>query len=433
MPEVTQINPTLMTRIIERLQQSTSGSGSSLRPEQQDLGEWNRGREHQPFVLTTDESARLGNYLVFWANPSQWGWTMNQRGMLQKTRGGTVAHMWRSRLRPTYYDEIALTISFQSGNVMPIRLIQPGLGSQALSSADRALGVTAGGAADTVQIVTPPGLLNFYEYLEIKDERKILDTGQPNFVSIIACSPVFPQIVLKGYFNPEGFSFSESADDIGSVQWEDSFTILHTYPELRASQLRSVFEAFSGQDAITQVLRDQFAAAQSTLNGLNPFLGFGPAAGLLGNGAFPNTSSSGTSTSGATSRVASNFNGIPPAAGGAAPDLREQTRTGAGTNPNVTGTAQPMPPSAAATGGAALSVLDGRIANLEASYISVGLMPDAQRAEYNQLLAQRQSAQNQLAANGGNAAENWVTQLRGSSGTSNASNVASRQQRLRGR
>lgn len=359
MPEVSQLNPTLMSRILERLQGSIS-SETTLRPDQENLGVWNRGRDHQPFVLTCDSFARAGRYIVFWANPSNWEWTMNQRGMVQKTHGGTVVHMWRSRHRPTYYDEIALTVQFQSGNVMPIRLdsnttFGPTRGATAGSFAGQIGQAVGAGASAQPRIVVPPGLMNFYEYIELKDEPKILDTGAANYVSIIACSPMFPQIVLQGYINPEGFSFSENADDLGGVTWNDSFTIVHTYPEMRASNLQAVFQAFSGQDAVTNLLRNAQGQTQ-LVNLANTLVGGVDLSSL--SGPYP------TSGFASPQNAAGNFSGVPPQAGDAAPDPQQNISTGAGSDPSITGTQQPVAPSREITSPAATTSREARLANL---------------------------------------------------------------------
>jgi hypothetical protein len=381
MPEVSQLNPTLMSRILERLQGSIS-SETTLRPDQENLGVWNRGRDHQPFVLTCDSFARAGRYIVFWANPSNWEWTMNQRGMVQKTHGGTVVHMWRSRHRPTYYDEIALTVQFQSGNVMPIRLdsnttFGPTRGATAGSFAGQIGQAVGAGASAQPRIVVPPGLMNFYEYIELKDEPKILDTGAANYVSIIACSPMFPQIVLQGYINPEGFSFSENADDLGGVTWNDSFTIVHTYPEMRASNLQAVFQSFSGQDAVTNLLRD--AQGQTAL--LNLAAGGIDVSSL--SGGFP---TSGFASGGTPQNAADNFSGVPPQAGDAATDPQQNIATGAGSN--TTGTRQPVAPSREITNPAATTSREARLASTPAG------TPEATNLLQQQAQANRQAEQN---------------------------------------
>lgn len=386
MPEVSQLNPTLMSRILERLQGSIS-SETTLRPDQENLGVWNRGRDHQPFVLTCDSFARAGRYIVFWANPSNWEWTMNQRGMVQKTHGGTVVHMWRSRHRPTYYDEIALTVQFQSGNVMPIRLdsnttFGPTRGATAGSFAGQIGQAVGAGASAQPRIVVPPGLMNFYEYIELKDEPKILDTGAANYVSIIACSPMFPQIVLQGYINPEGFSFSENADDLGGVTWNDSFTIVHTYPEMRASNLQAVFQAFSGQDAVTNLLRNAQGQTQ-LVNLANTLVGGVDLSSL--SGPYP------TSGFASPQNAAGNFSGVPPQAGDAAPDPQQNIATGAGTDPTITGTRQPVLPSRETTNPGSMSMREARLNELQ-SLAMEGTLSSSQRSELTNLEAQQQGA-----------------------------------------
>lgn len=200
--------------------------------------------------------------LVFRCNPSEVQWRMPQRSSEQKTRYGSVLHVWKDRPRNTYFDEPVLTFTFQSGNIMPI---PTGTNAQ--------LNGIAGGDADPGPEV-PQGLANFYYFLDLVDDQKILSDGDgfgmTNFVYISYNSPVFPAITLAGLFTPDGVSWNESAADPLNLTWTASFTVYHTAPEMRGSDLVRAFRSagFAGRGQIqgsnlSNADRESFAGAFS--------------------------------------------------------------------------------------------------------------------------------------------------------------------------
>lgn len=270
MAEVEQISPYLVDYIRQRTTAAINNASNVARPESLDLGERTRRIDvRAPFVLTVDSFARTGRYIVLWANPTTWQWSIKQRGTIQKTRGGSVRHMWRDRLRRTYFDEPEVNITFQTGNLIPIRTrrtLNPsstevvveadGSKRQRLVNAEKAK-ASIGGSGETVTTI-PPGLLNFYEFFEMIDEPTTLDDGSMNYTTIIASTTMFPQLVLKGFFNPDSLSFAETAEDPNNVEWTCAFTVTSTYPEITSSRkLRAVFESMSGKSSVNMVLMDK--------------------------------------------------------------------------------------------------------------------------------------------------------------------------------
>jgi hypothetical protein len=255
MAEVAQIQPHLVDWVRERTM-AASNSLRAVHPESMDLGERNRRVDgRSPFVVTCDSFARQGRFIVLWASPSTWQWTLKQRGTVQKTRAGSVVHIWRDRVRPTYYDEAEVNMTFQSGNIIPIRTLRKRSRGGVETVQESLRGSVANPAGFDSITTIPPGLLNFYEFVEMLDEPKILDTGSMNFVSIIASTPMFPQLVLKGFFNPEGVSWSESKDDPNDFEWSAQFTVTQTFPAINSGRrLRSTFEQLSGKSVIGNVL-----------------------------------------------------------------------------------------------------------------------------------------------------------------------------------
>jgi len=147
--------------------------------------------------------------IKFRVNPSDVSWTMAQRSQEQKTKAGTVLHVWNDNERKTYFDEPVLTINFQSGNILPTRSLLDFQGT------------------------IPEGLVNFYEFMALVDEVKVLDDGRANLCYIKYNSLIFPSITLWGFWQPQGISFSDQASNHAQVNnWSASFTVYKSTPEL---------------------------------------------------------------------------------------------------------------------------------------------------------------------------------------------------------
>jgi hypothetical protein len=147
--------------------------------------------------------------IKFRCNPSDVSWKMPQRSVEQKTKAGTVLHTWNDNSRKTYFDEPILTFKLQSGNILPTRSILNPRGT------------------------VPEGLNNFYEFMSLVDEVKVLDDGRANLCYIDYNSLIFPSIRLWGFWQPSGISFSDSAVNHAQVnEWSASFTVYKSFPEL---------------------------------------------------------------------------------------------------------------------------------------------------------------------------------------------------------
>lgn len=230
-------------------------------------------RTRQPWVLTCQSWINEGRYIIASVNPKEVQWQLPQRSAQQKVRMGEILHIWKDRFRGTFYDEPQLSITFQSGNIMPIRqnpLIVDGKRRQRKQSVPslvtRALQTQGAGIngpevelrralndpaaqqqeievprkvndPDETEPVVPEGLDNFYRFLELVDEQKILDEegqeGDVNFVYIIYNSRMFPNLTLAGLFTPAGVSWTDSSDDPNQINsWTAGFTIYDSYPRL---------------------------------------------------------------------------------------------------------------------------------------------------------------------------------------------------------
>lgn len=207
-----------------------------------DLGERARLLEEGriPFILTCLSWQATGRYIYFWANPSQLDFTFKLRGNTQEVKGGTISYQWRANSAERggldFYAEPRLNITFQTGNCMPVR------------------------TSDTGELIRiPPGLLDFYEFLELMNQPLVLDDGTMNYRVLFYNSAIFPNMILTGWFAPEeGFSISENVSTPNSTTWTAQFIVRKTSPDFKsASALALAFTTFSmGAAGHRRVLMD---------------------------------------------------------------------------------------------------------------------------------------------------------------------------------
>jgi hypothetical protein len=167
-----------------------------------------------PLIITSTNwsTQSPGRYIVFWAGPKEANWKFQLRGVEQQTRSGWIQHYWRDDKRSTFFDNPTIDFTFQSGNLVPVRLV-------------------SGVSANQAKVVTlPPGLLDCYDFFELLDDKKILSNGQSNLIYIVYHSLVFPSITLYGYFNPEGVSIQESAETPDQLTWTAQFRVQGSSP-----------------------------------------------------------------------------------------------------------------------------------------------------------------------------------------------------------
>ena len=103
----------------------------------------------------------------------------------------------------------------------------------------------------------PEGLDNFYQYMSLFDEVKVMPTkaegatipselaGTPNWVTIEHHSNIFPNLRMEGFFDPAGpLEFSEKADDAPLVTWTHTFFIHRSVPSFNTAafeQMKGMF------------------------------------------------------------------------------------------------------------------------------------------------------------------------------------------------
>jgi len=177
-----------------------------------------------PLIITTESLAVQGRYILFWSGPSNTQWNFPMRAAQQQTRSGTITHVWRNGSRSTFFDEPTVSFTFQAGNIMPVRI-----GQEVLQKSN-------GNVTSQQAVSLPPGLLDFYDFFDILNQPKILRDGRPNFVFIAYHSLVYPEIFMRGFFTPEGLSFSEDASNPATLSWNATFKIRSTEPPFYSAQ-----------------------------------------------------------------------------------------------------------------------------------------------------------------------------------------------------
>jgi hypothetical protein len=209
-----------------------------------------------PWVVTCKSWLSQGKGINLYVNPKDTAWSIGRRGTSVKTAAGTVRNVWRNRYKGTYFDEPEIRITFQSGSVMPfmshINTLYDLGGTGKLGgylSVNEAL--TKGGI--------PPGLRDFYWFLNLLDQPAWLGPGENNHI-ITYHSRVFPTMFLEGFFkDEEPIAFTESAqggDNTGNtINWTATFVVYRSYPPLNnAQQLISTYEAWVAGDGASEAI-----------------------------------------------------------------------------------------------------------------------------------------------------------------------------------
>lgn len=186
------------------------------------------------FVLTSDiwrKEPGGGRAITLHAGPQEVTWTLPMRASEEENKAGHAryaqpryAGTHGGSPTRTFYDLPRVEFTFQTGNILPIPLV-----------------------LDEVQI--PYGLDDFYLFLELLNQPPLVDQGDDegkhNYVWIFYTSLQFPQVVLKGYFDPAGVSWTDVAEQPTSFTWSASFVVHEMTPNLwERDELRSAYTAF---------------------------------------------------------------------------------------------------------------------------------------------------------------------------------------------
>lgn len=159
-------------------------------------------------------------YIELWVNPANTNWSIPLREADQKTKGGSVRYSWPRQGKyksHRYFDIFNVSFTFQTGSIYT----------------DPA-GENAGS--------TPPGLYDFYNFLQLLNSPRKLSDGSANWHVVEYTSRIFPQITLRGWFAPEGVSMPDAPDNGFGLQWTATMQVHQTTPPLwNLKELSSVF------------------------------------------------------------------------------------------------------------------------------------------------------------------------------------------------
>jgi len=208
---------------------TTSSEGkpdmSFRHPESAKTMRWLIGRTENS-TASKNNASLIDGYISFWVNPSECQWKIGTRTTIEKLANGIVHHEWPQKrvksntsFENSVLDQPTLSLTFQSGLI------------------------TNGGYSDLLT-VTPSGLGNFFDFIQILDEPEVTSTGAPNFVNIFYVSPLFgPRgLWLNGYFTEEGVSWTDSAAENPNQinAWGASFVVFNS--STKFSELKSNFQ-----------------------------------------------------------------------------------------------------------------------------------------------------------------------------------------------
>jgi len=205
------------------------------------------------WVLTCRDWLSSYRYINLFVNPSEVQWSFPRREQMTKTAAGVVRNTWRNRYRNTYYDEPTLNITFQSGNIMP----SAGLSDAALSDPRRAEFYY-----DTP--APPPGLLNYYEFMELLDQP-MLNGNVENYHIMLYRSRIFPRMRLEGYFiGTSPITLTDTSTGANSFTWTAAFQVYRSYPAFNNfSLLVNEWSNWARSNVIGEIFPPGFSAITS--------------------------------------------------------------------------------------------------------------------------------------------------------------------------
>lgn len=210
---------TQQAELIRRMKSAGRASkvvSSPRHPKSMKANRWTMGR--------VDEQQKFSNGLPFmqwWVNPNECQWKMATRTTIEKISGGVVHHEWpqtgmgsNAAFKGSRFDQPTVSFSFQSG------IITPGGYNDILA------------AADTSR-QPPPGLGNFFDFLDLLDRPDVTADGSPNYINIVYATPLFGQrgIWLQGFFAEDGVSWVDNAENPNQVSsWGATFLVFNSQP-----------------------------------------------------------------------------------------------------------------------------------------------------------------------------------------------------------
>jgi hypothetical protein len=161
--------------------------------------------------------------IVFRCNPNSAAFEWPIRGATQKIKSGNIYYWWRNRDKGSHFDVPTVTFGFQSGNIAVMKYFGQSQKEQP-------------------QVYLPKGLDNFYQFMALYDEKKILADGTPNFVTITHHSQTFPNLTLTGFFDVgTPVTITDNTDNISEVSWSAKFFIHTSSPRFNSANFAQTF------------------------------------------------------------------------------------------------------------------------------------------------------------------------------------------------
>jgi len=212
------------------------GQGTNKDPDRQaqrrPYGGTQGGEVRVGFVLTSDLWRQSNRALLLHAGPASVSWSLalraqdeeNKAGHARYTQARNSRHGGHDDPKLTYFDFPRLQFQFQAGNILPI----PGYQNE---------------------VSLAYGLEDFYKFFELLNQPPLLPSGENegkhNYTWIFYTSLQFPQVVLKGYFEPEGVSWEDNAENPALLNWNASFIAHEMTPNpWEFSELKDAYREF---------------------------------------------------------------------------------------------------------------------------------------------------------------------------------------------
>lgn len=175
------------------------------------------------FILTSDTWLSESKLLHLHAGPSEVQFSFPLRASSEDNQGGRARYASK-RPNGSYFNIGTAGFTFQTGNILPIP-------------------ITSVANQNTVR--TPYGLTDFYYFMELINQDPLTKEGVKNLVHVYYTSLQFPDIVLKGYFSPDGVSWNDSADSPNGFTWSASLEIYESSPDIsNPEELTSTYTGF---------------------------------------------------------------------------------------------------------------------------------------------------------------------------------------------
>jgi hypothetical protein len=195
--------------------------------------------DRKSFILTSDLWQRDSKALLLHAGPSEAQWSVAIRASTEDTKGGRAHYMQSRPLEEgkyTYFNLPSVSFTFQTGNILPIPLEAA---AKPLLESIAAFGSNSN--VPTKGTAVPYGLQDFYYFMQLINQPPIMPSGQNegkhNYLWVYYSSLQFPNIVLKGFIEPEGVSWSDAADAPNSFTWSATMAVYESSPDITETDL----------------------------------------------------------------------------------------------------------------------------------------------------------------------------------------------------